>query len=66
MTIFNLYFCYLFERTLPDKQLERHQCQWLDTLCKLECERLKVIFLTFHRRVNNPQIFELVRVECEH
>ena len=63
MTIFNLYFNYLFERTLPRKQLERHQYQWLDTLCKLECERATIIFLTFHRRIDNRQIFAFVRLE---
>jgi len=26
-TIFNIYFSYLFERTLPYKLLDRHQCQ---------------------------------------
>jgi len=35
--IFNRYFRYPFRRTLPRKQLECHQCQWLDMLCKLAC-----------------------------
>ncbi len=43
MTIFSLYLSYPFERTLPHKPLDRHQCQWLDMLCKLECERKSVI-----------------------
>ena len=42
-----MYFGYPFERTLPRKQLECHQCQWLDTLCKLECECVSVIFLFY-------------------
>lgn len=41
--IFNIYFSYPFERTLSRKPLDRHQCQWLDMLCKLECERKSVI-----------------------
>ena len=57
MTIFYLYFSYPFERTLPVKQLERHQSQWFSTLCKLECERATIIFLTFYRRIDNRQIF---------
>ena len=44
---FNFYFSYLFERTLPHKLLDRHQCQWLDMLCKLECERkIAILFVS--------------------
>ena len=47
--IFYFYFSYLSKRTLSRKQLERHQCQWLDTLCKLECERASVMFIALCR-----------------
>ena len=50
-TIFNMYFSYPFRRTLPRKQLDPHQCQWLDMLCRLECERKKVISLAFQQRL---------------
>ena len=45
--IFNHYFRYPFRRTLPRKQLERHQ--WLDTLCKLEYEPTSVMFIALWR-----------------
>ena len=53
MTIFNIYFSYPFERTLPRKPLDRHQCQWLDMLYKLECERKNAITFCFSTMVDN-------------
>ena len=58
MTIFNIYFSYPFERTLPHRfPLDRHQCQWLDMLCKLECESKNVIFFASQQRVVTAKFF---------
>ncbi len=48
---FQYLFSYPFERTLPHKPLEHHQCQSLDMLCKLECERKSIILFASQQQL---------------
>ena len=56
---FQYLFSYPFERTLPHKPLEHHQCQSLDMLCKLECERKSIILFASQQQLITAKFWDV-------